>query len=588
MTKLRTYESFTSAPARNWRVSYVGKLSSLKIACMVFVFCVITATLSPAQSTLTTLVNFDGTNGSSPDSMVLTQGVDGNFYGTTAYGGANNACTLSCGTFFQMTPLGTLTTLYNFCSRINCNDGSTPLGSLVQASNGDFYGTTGGGGTYGGGTVFKITPKGTLTTLYNFCALANCADGQEPAAGLVQGRNGNFYGTTGFGGVNGGGTVFEITSAGKLTTLYSFCALASCADGYDPQGTLTQTPNGNFYGETLFGGSGLGTIFEVTPGGKLTTLFSFNDTDGAYPTGGLIQAANGNFYGVTSNGGNSNPQCTYTCGTVFKVTSGGKLTTLYKFCSLTNCTDGAQPDGALVQATDGNLYGTTYGGNASAGTVFEITAGGTLTTLYTFCAQAACADGYFPLAGMLQATNGTFYGTTSGGGSGGVGTIFSVSVGLGPFVKTQPSSAKESATIGIFGQGFTSSSVVQFGGVQATSVKLSGTTFLTATVPTGALTGSVTVTTSGTTLTSSQQFRVMPQILSFNLPNGSVGTQVTITGVGFTQTLGVGFGDNVPAQFTINSDTEVTATVPTGAKTGPIGLVTKGGTSFSSATFMVN
>ena len=142
--------------------------------------------------------------------------------------------------------------------------------------------------------------------------------------------------------------------------------------------------------------------------------------------------------------------------------------------------------------------------------------------------------------------------------------------------------------VGIFGQGFTTSSIVQFGGVQASSVNLIGTTFLTAKVPTGALTGKVTVTTGGTTLTGNQQFRITPQVLSFSPPSGSVGTQVTITGIGFTQALGVGFGDNMPAQFTVNSDTEVTATVPAGAKTGQIGVVTKGGTGFSLATFTVN
>lgn len=211
-----------------------------------------------------------------------------------------------------------------------------------------------------------------------------------------------------------------------------------------------------------------------------------------------------------------------------------------------------------------------------------------LTTLYRFCTLPNCADGGTPTVGLLQATNGTFYGTTSQAGSGGDGTIFSLSTGLGAYLKTQPASAKEGATVGIFGQGFSGSSVVQFGGVQATSVKLSGTTFLTAKVPAGALTGSVTVTTGGTTLTSNQPFRVTPQLLSFAPPSGAVGTQVTITGAGFTQTSGVGFGNSVPAQFTVNSDTEATATLPTGAKTVAVGVVTNGGTVVSSATFTVN
>jgi uncharacterized repeat protein (TIGR03803 family) len=563
------------------------KLSLLKVACIAFLFCAATAMLSLAQDTLTTLVNFDGRNGSWPY-MVLTQGADGNFYGTTYEGGANETCTSGCGTVFKMSPAGTLTILYNFCSQTNCADGREPIGSLVQAADGDFYGTTAGGGTHGWGTVFKITPTGKLTTIYSFCARQNCSDGAEPVAGLVQGRNGNFYGTTEGGGLinlcqNGCGTVFEITPTGRLTTLYNFCIRTNCADGNQPFGGLVLATNGNFYGETT------GTIFEITPGGYLTTLFSFDGTDGAFPSGGLIQANNGDFYGVTSGGGSSKYSgCVDDgCGTIFRVTPAGHLTTLYNFCSLPNCTDGDQPYGPLVQATDGNFYGTTSDFDVSNGTIFEITPEGALTTLYSFCSLPNCADGATPTVGLLQATNGIFYGTTSQAGSGKDGTVFTLSTGLGPFVKTQPAFAKEGATIGIFGQGFKSSSVVQFGGVQGTVVKVSGT-FLEAKVPAGALTGSVTVTTNGTTLTSNQEFRVLPQVLSFSPPNGSVGTPVTINGVGFTQTTGVGFGDNVPAQFTVNSDTQITAIVPSGAKTGPVGVETKGGTAISSKTFTVN
>ncbi len=564
------------------------KLSWLKVVSLVSVFCVATPIVSPAQTALTTLVSFNGTNGADP-AAVLIQSTDGNFYGTT-YGG----CAPSCGTIFRMTPVGTLTTLYNFCPLLGCTDGTSPLGSLVQAADGDFYGTTQGGGTHGCGTVFKITRAGKLTTLYSFCSQDNCMDGQEPLAGLVQGVNGNFYGTTAFGGlsnacVSGCGTVFEITPAGKLTTLHSFCALTGCTDGAQPRSPLLQAANGNFCGETLMAGFGFGTIFEMTPAGKLSVLFSFDGTNGYGPIGGLVQPVGGDFYGVTQNGGTgSNFDCAGGCGTAFKITQAGKLTTLYNFCSASNCTDGAEPLGQLAQGTDGNFYGTTYGADVNGGTVFEITPTGTLTTLYTFCTLTSCDDGALPFSGLLLATNGTFYGTTSQGGTYNDGTIFSVANGLGPFVKTQPMFAHEGATVGIFGQGFTGSSVVQFGGVQATKVKGSGATFITAKVPAGALTGSVTVTTDGTTLKSNQQFRVKPQVLSFNPPSGPVGTQVTITGVGFTQTNGVGFGDNVPAQFTVNSDTEVTATVPAGAKTGPIGVVTKGGTGISSATFTVN
>src|ERR1017187_5485119 len=180
--------------------------------------------------------------------------------------------------------IATLTTIHRFCSQSGCPDGAGPYAGLVQAANGGLYGTTLVGGTNSAGTIFKITPGGTLTTLYSFCPQTNCTDGAEPEAGLFQAANGDLYGTTYFGGTNAQGTVFKITQGGTLTTLYSFCSQTNC-------------------------------------------------TDGATPGAGLVQAANGDLYGTTSNG----------YDTVFKITPGGTLTTLYSFCSQTNCTDGAEP-----------------------------------------------------------------------------------------------------------------------------------------------------------------------------------------------------------------------------------------------------
>ena len=566
------------------------------------VFCGATAMFSSAQVTYTTLVNFNRTDGESPFAMALVQGVDGSLYGTTSAGGIVCGGSYGCGTIFTTTPSGGLTTLYQFCSQTGCTDGTQPMGTLVQANDGNFYGITNGGGrsscTSACGTIFKVSPTGSFTTLHTFCTLAKCADGKSPYGGLLQATNGNFYGTTQYGNkFNNTGTVFEITPAGKLTTLYSFCSIQPrCADGSQPDGSLIQASNGNFYGETLEGGTyGYGTIFEITPKGSLTTLYSFNSADGDEPYGGLIQAADGNLYGVTLAGG-AGYGCIFSssgdgCGTVFKITPTGTLTTLYNFCAV-DCTASAYPYGQLLQGTDGNFYGTTFGYSRNGGAVFEITPTGTLTTLITF---EGVGSPYGPAAGLAQDTNGNFYGTTSGGGTAGDGTVFSFSTGLAPFVKIQPAFGQEGTTIGLFGQGFSSSSIVRFGGVRATAINISanspyfaGATFLTAKVPAGALTGSVTVTTGATTLTSNQIFRVKPQVVSFDPPSGSVGTQVTITGTGFTQTNGVGFGDNVPAEFTVNSDTQVTATVPTGAKTGPVGVVTKGGTAISTATFTVN
>jgi uncharacterized repeat protein (TIGR03803 family) len=341
---------------------------------------------------------------------------------------ATRACAVLvlCATTAIALPAQTLTTLYSFCSLSGCPDGADPYAGLVQATNGDLYGTTVSGGTSGtntNGTVFKITPGGTLTTLYSFCSSTNCTDGADPYAGLVQAANGNFYGTTYYGGTNHRGTVFKITQGGTLTTLYSFCSQTNCTDREGPLAGLVQAANGDFYGTTQYAGAnGGGTAFKITPGGTLTTLYSFcsqtNCTDGADPYAGLVQAANGDFYGTTYSGGaNGN------YGTVFKITPGGTLTTLYSFCSQTNCTDGAGPQAGLVQAADGDLYGTTVsGGTNTNGTVFKITPTGTLTTLHSF---NGTTDGATPAAGLVQAINGDFYGTASSGANN-YGTVFKI------------------------------------------------------------------------------------------------------------------------------------------------------------------
>jgi uncharacterized repeat protein (TIGR03803 family) len=231
--------------------------------------------------------------------------------------------------------------------------------------------------------------------------------------------------------------------------------------------------NGDFYGTTEGGGANNGgTVFKITPGGVLTTLHSFNPREG--PQGALVQATNGKFYGTTYYGGPSRD------GTVFEITAGGTLTTIYAFCSQAHCTDGANPTAGLFQATDGNFYGTTRFGGASdagrAGTVFKITRGGVLTTLYSLCSQNGCTDGENPLAGLFQATGGDLYGTTYGGGAidpcpgnllPGCGTIFSLSVGLGPFVETQPTSGSVGAAVKILGTDLKGATSVSFDGIAA-------------------------------------------------------------------------------------------------------------------------
>ena len=408
----------------------MSKFTWEKRAYAVFLLCAATAITSPAQ-TFKTLVNFNFTNGAGP-SQALIQGMDGSLYGTTFGGGASSNCFDNCGTVFKISTGGTLTTLHSFDGA----DGANPYAGLVQAANGNFFGTTWQGGasnncTSGCGTVFEITPAGTLTTLHSF----DGTDGANPFARLVQGADGNFYGTTEFGGANnsctvvysgfvGCGTVFKITAGGTLTTLYSFCSQPNCTDGANPVAGLVQGADGNFYGTTEFGGAiNVGTIFKITPGGTLSTLHAFDATDGGDPVATLLQATDGNFYATTLGGGNG-------YGTVFKITPGGTLTALHSF----DVTDGGQPADALVQATDGSFYGTTQGGGASAncvfvgttgcGTIFKITAGGTLTTLHSFDR----ADGFEPSAGLVQATNGELYGAAFGGGASSDGTVFSLEV----------------------------------------------------------------------------------------------------------------------------------------------------------------
>jgi uncharacterized repeat protein (TIGR03803 family) len=547
------------------------KRLSIVVTHLVAIFTLTLLVTNTNAQTFTTLHSFDGTDGESPEAR-LVQATDGSFYGTTADGGANDG-----GTVFKITASGTLTALYSFCSQSGCTDGEFPEAGLVQATNGSFYGTTVGGGTNGLGTVFTITASGTLTALYSFCSQSGCADGANPSAGLVA-TNGDFYGTTENGGANGYGTVFKITASGKLTTLHSF----DNRDGAYPIAGLVQASNGDFYGTTTNGGRGHGdgTIFKITPSGTLTTLYRFCSlsgcTDGEFPQAGLIQAINGSLYGTTNAGGaNGN-------GTVFTITPSGTLKTLHSFGG----TDGESPEAGLVQATDGRFYGTTAsGGSNGLGTVFKITAGGTLTMLHSI--ESAGEQG--PIAGLIQATNGSFYGTTANGGTNGVGTVFSLSIGLGPFLETQTTSGKVGNAIKILGTNLAGATSAMFNGTEAVFevVPSSLGSLVTTTVPTGASTGFVTVTTPRGTLTSNQAFRVTPQILSFTPPSAPAGTAVTITGVSLAQPTQVTFGGITATTFTVDSNTQVTAIVPAGARTGLIKITTTGGKASSPGSFMV-
>ena len=485
------------------------QLSLTKWMCISLAICA-ASTIAASAQTFTSLLDFNGSDGANPGQGTLVQGRDGNFYGTTSNGGANNA-----GTVFKMTPTGALTTLYDFCSQANCADGAYPQSGLVMGTDGNFYGATQYGGTNCSvqsdcSTLFKVTAEGQLTTLDTLCINGvPCTEGVYPNT-MILGTDGNFYGTTYGGGPNGGGgTVFKMTPQGAVTYLHSFCQQSNCADGDAPFAPLVQASNGNFYGTTTSGGNcppynSCGTIFEITPAGKFTLLFSFTPVTfaGSTPLAPLVQGRDGNLYGTANDN-------------VFKMTPNGNVTPLYTFCSLPNCADGELPYAGLMQATDGNFFGTTSrgGANGGGGTIFEITAKGKLTTLYSFCSQTNCADGAQPLAGLLQATNGTFYGTTASGGPvtcsfAQCGNVFSLSLGLAPFVATVPTAGAVGSSVTILGNHLTGTTGVTFNGTAASFTVVSSTE-ITATVPAGATTGRVKVEAPNGTLKSNAAFRVL-------------------------------------------------------------------------------
>jgi uncharacterized repeat protein (TIGR03803 family) len=339
-----------------------------------------------------------GSSGGNPFSA-LVQGSDGNFYGTTRNGGGSGV-----GTVFQITSSGSLTTLYSFTGG---GDGGNPTSALVEGTNGFFYGTTGTNGSGGSGTVYSITPGGSVNVLYSF---TGGDDGGNPYAGLVTGTDGNFYGTTETDGAHEVGTIFRISYSGSLDTLYSF---TGGADGGNPFASLITGTDGNLYGTAVTGGTGGGTAYSITYKGAFNTLHAFdNEGEGGSPYGGLVSGTDGNFYGTTA------AQGAYTQGTIFRLSYGGSLQTLYAF---TGGGDGGNPRAPLISAPDGNLYGTTVAGGDGFGALFNISYDGAFNSLYAF---SGGSDGAEPYAPVITGTDGNFYGTTEAGGNNQFGTVF--------------------------------------------------------------------------------------------------------------------------------------------------------------------
>lgn len=367
---------------------------------------------SARAQTFTVLYTFTSTtHGEQPDASLI-QDAAGNLYGTTQYGGTKGGY----GTVFRLDTAGKETVLRSFAGTPDAED---PYSGLTLDKAGNFYGTTLYGGTGGGfGTVFKLH-GGKLTLLHSF---AGTPDGEDPRSVLVRDGAGNLYGTTQYGGTNGGfGTLFKLDTKGKLTLLHSF---AGTPDGENPYAGVLRDKAGNLYGTTQYGGTGggFGTVFKLDTAGKLTLLHSFAGTpDGVNPLAGLLLDAAGNLYGTTDYGGTNGGY-----GTVFKVSAKGKLTLLHSFAGMP---DGQNPYARLIRDAAGNFYGTTfYGGTLGYGTVFKIDPAGKLTILHSFNDSP---DGANPIAGLILDKAGNLYGTTSQGGDlncgfSGCGTIFKV------------------------------------------------------------------------------------------------------------------------------------------------------------------
>jgi uncharacterized repeat protein (TIGR03803 family) len=449
---------------------------------------------------------------------VIAQGRDGALYTTSPFGGNGE------GAAFKIAPTGQLKVLDNFCSQANCADGEQPFSGLTLRPDDHFLGTTYiGAGTscgeqLGCGTIFDISPTGTLTTLYTF---TDGKAGGNPSGPPILGPDGSFYGVASNGvPPSSCGTLYKITPGSVFSILHTFYGINGC----NPNGPLVLGTDGNFYGTTHYGGTaGQGVVFRLSmiphKAAVLTVLANFDGASLPNPNGPLIQASDGNFYGTTWY-----PRSGEGGGMIFRITPTGTLTVLH---TLNGTTEGLLPL-SLMQATDGNFYGVAADGgtssnsncaNGGCGTLFQITPTGSYSVLYNFDFTTGnpTSVGTNPGAAQVQHTNGQLYGDILFGGANkpaacnpnGCGVFYSWDAGLPAFVSTVPFMAKVGTFVEILGQGFDSTTTVSFNGTPATATVVSGT-YLKATVPSGATSGFVTVTTSSGTLTSNKKFIVTP------------------------------------------------------------------------------
>jgi uncharacterized repeat protein (TIGR03803 family) len=538
------------------------------------------ASVRAQGQTPTVVYNFPAYNGDvcQPEGF-LVQGRDGYMYGT---GGCS-----SNGGVYKISPTGVESVVAGFPTGwAGCDSG------LTLGNDGNFYGTCQSGNSTNAGVIYRLTPAGVFTDLHDFTDVTGDAYPEQPP---IQASDGNFYGTTGTPELSHCGTVYQLTAAGAYKTLHAF------SGGDCHSSTLFQASDGNLYGtlsSCSIAGTNEGCVYKISTGGVFKEIYGFTSTsDGQNPCTGVIQGKDGKLYGATNQGGaNGN-------GNIFKLTTaGGGHTDLHDFNNPTDasCVNNENANTVLLnllQVTDGNFYGVNpaYGPNGN-GSIYKLTS----TNVFSaFLFPNPPVEGGQPAGTLIQNTNGRVYGTTPSGGNGAsctfsqcYGVFFSVATGDAAFVNLEPTqkTAIVGTKVSMFGQGFSSASVVKFAGVAATSVTRSGSTYLTAKVPTGAHTGAVTVTTGSTTLTTPQTFKVKPKITSFSPPSGSIGTPVTINGSGLIQATSVKFGTVTATTFTVISDSKVTADVPSGLSPGAvtISITTPGGTANSPTKFTVN
>jgi uncharacterized repeat protein (TIGR03803 family) len=439
------------------------------------------ASISAAQA-VRTLYNFDGTIGSLPAGFALTQGRDGQLYGTTIDGGDSNL-----GAVFKITPTGHITALHSF----NGTDGAFPFAGLALGADGSFYGATDSGGTGNVGTFFKITSTGNLTVLHNF--QNDGTDGAYPVSAPILAADGNFYGATFDGGLYGDGALYKFTPSGTETIIFNY----DYTDGWLPY-SPTQGNDGSLYVASQRGGSGggngCGTLTNISTTGILINTYLFDCASNGWAPVDVVQASDGNFYGTASFGG------VYSEGVLFRLSPSFNYTVLHSFGATVG--EGTEPVG-LIQATDGKLYGTDFaGGNFNDGTIYTCSLSGTCKTLFTWDSQVEAS-------GLVQHTTGALYGTTYNGGTNSLGSIYALNVGLEPFVALPQPQGKAGSTAQILGEGLRGATSVTFNGIPATSFKAVTDTFMTAVVPSGATTGKVVVTTPGGALTSNVNFRIL-------------------------------------------------------------------------------